>query len=395
MGLADDVAAIRKMWIARTGKAPDDRMDAVIRDVAQNVTDTNEGRFDFIASAFLSGTSYGGWLTTPDPTFEPLVTRPTTPDPTDGPERGEETWAEINLRAKVNQIVSGYVGGWTRSVVYGALVDLFRENGRSEREASQEAQFALAGVVPQGTTKDWATSVEPSGEGKPLLVEPLPVEGIQAADAKFISMPEAYAPQLDQFAFDRPEFSFERFLNTQDFGGRSLGQLNPAAQRQIRGEFPNRLSQFALFGAGVPTAKTPENLEGAPIFGEQAFTQFLGQAVPTAEALTERLQLLRDLRARRKREDLEVADVPLEDEPSVPLTAAEEAFLGGYFFDLSMPSESTERVLRAGLQPTLVSSASPFFNEAFARGARSGFGQWLAENPTLSFLDYAQETGLF
>ena len=44
------------MWIERTGKAPGGKMDAVIRNVAQTVDDTNEGRFDFISSAFLAGT---------------------------------------------------------------------------------------------------------------------------------------------------------------------------------------------------------------------------------------------------------------------------------------------------------------------------------------------------
>jgi len=257
-------------------------------------------------------------------------------------------------------------------MTYAALLDLYRNSGLSDADAQQAARDAMS-------TATITASTFSTGGG------PVPVDPTDTQSAAFISDPALWAsmqqafleePQ-NPFAFDTPAFAFDRFLNTQDFGGRSLGQLNPAAQQQIRGEFPNRLSQFALFGAGVPTAG------GEPIYGEPAFTQFLGQDVPTAEALTGRLQLLRDIRAQ---------DV---DELAPDVSAAEQAFLDGYFFPIDKPWESQERVMRAGLQPTLVSSASPFFNEAFASGAETGFKQWLAENPTLSFLDYAQEIGLF
>jgi hypothetical protein len=482
MGLADDVAAIRRMWKARTGKAPDAQMDAVIRDVAQNITDTNEGRFDFIVDFFISGpdggafqpsrtsTGTGGGVRAQPFVFTPSETLSETPNQgpgslvldegqddlpktgggvsgpvetpaaepptvdvtsdvtTGAPELDEAanekiadviqdyedtlidqqeamvrlyqiyldagfpesvaqnyatsaintaTVGPIFPQKQVDGIVKGYVDGlWERGTALTHIIQTILEAGFDKEHAESRAHEALD-AVDKGYFASGGTTVSAGG--------PVPVDPTDPGEAGFISSPAWWAameqsfadePQ-NPFAFDTPAFAFDRFLNTQDFGGRSLGQLNPAAQQQIRGEFQNRLSQFALFGAGVPTAG------GEPIYGEPAFTQFLGQDVPTAEALTGRLQLLRDIRAR---------DV---DESAPDVSAAEGAFLEGYFFDINKSEQSQERVMRAGLQPTLVSSASPYFNEAFTRGAETGFKQWLAENPTLSFLDYAQEIGLF
>jgi tetratricopeptide (TPR) repeat protein len=326
---------------------------------------------------------------------------------------GKEREVQISLSRKetgqwwddFNSIVSQYESAAIPKIeAHSALKQLFQTSGFKEKDAEKQAFDAIDHItqtgrlggggdgtavnipMPQGDTP---TPVSAAIMGDPNYRQTFIHSPLQAAwDKGFTDVDTAGG------GFDRPRFAFERYLQGQDFGGRGIDVLAPSAQAQLRGEFPNRLSQFAIFGGGVPpSADIPPSWEMEPTTGEAGFAAFLESDVPTQEALANRLRYIQDLR----RQDVAVmGGMEHRDEPGAQLSEGELATLQGYFFNpASDPATSEERLFRAGLQPALAGIRSNYLSEALEKGAAIGFERWRSHNPTKTFLDYAQETGLF
>jgi hypothetical protein len=392
---ARDVAEIRRLWKARTGEEPDTRMDTRIRYLVQNVADTNEGRFELMASSILGETD--------DTRFKPSDIRRT---------RGRQQLAPLVLDSrdeglprdeqwhyKYDSLVNLYASSTIpKGPALNALKRLFQTTGFSEKDAEKQALDAIDHIIPTG--EGTADPVEP---WIPRVVSPEHFEPSPTGETysqtwidrpSLVAQEDIYGPGQQAVAgggYDRPRFAFERYLQEQDFGGRGIDVLAPSAQEQLRGEFPNRLSQFAIFGGGTPPPEgVPWRVD--PITGEAGFKAFLGQDVPTREALAERLNFLQDLRGE---EVALLSGMENRDDPGAGLSEGELEMLHGYFFNPQDPATSEQRLFRAGLQPALVGMRSDYLSEAFEKGAAIGFERWRSHNPTKTFLDYAQETGLF
>jgi hypothetical protein len=165
-------------------------------------------------------------------------------------------------------------------------------------------------------------------------------------------------------------------------GTAGFGQLTPSARSQVAGRFQPRRTEFNLFGPGRGITTDEETDEVFAPMG--TFGDFLRARPTGGSAGGYRTQ--GDINARVQNLRRLLAD-PTGGVGQSGFTAEQGATMRGLFAD-DPTRQMNAAMLGAGR------GVNPYFRDAMRQGAESNYANFRANNPGVSWLDYANQVGL-
>ena len=165
-------------------------------------------------------------------------------------------------------------------------------------------------------------------------------------------------------------------------GTAGFGQLTPTARSQVAGRFQPRRTEFNLFGPGRGITTDEETDEVFAPMG--TFGEFLGARSTAGTGGGYRTQ--GDINARVQNLRRLLAD-PTGGVGQSGFTANQGMMMRGLFAD-DPTRQMNAALLGAGR------GVSPYFRDAMRQGAEANYANFRANNPGVSWLDYANQVGL-